>query len=278
MLVLVLGVCLINLTLVSALGLCDLDVELVNQDPDPAMPGEYVELVFQMSGLENSACGGARFKIIPSYPFSLDEHTSSIRELKGTTHIVGYSKVWNIPFDVRVDKNAVKGRNKISVEYNSQISDASSFFEDFNITVEDLRVDFLVSVKDYDSVNKEITFEILNLGENDVEALTIDIPSQSNFIHKGASRSIVGDLDSNEDTTFTFKAEAKRGDINLDISYTDGIDERRSLNKTTFFEPSYFAVEGDGYSISFYILIVLVVLIILNFIRKKFKKKKKRHR
>jgi len=265
-----------SLMLVSVSAICNLDVTLINQDPDPAIPGEYVEVVFQMSGVENSECGGAIFKIIPGYPFSLDESASPVRELKGHTYVPGYTKVWNIPYNLRIDTDAIKGENKISVKYGSKEINGVQFVEDFNITVEDLRVDFIVSIKDYDADNQEITFEILNLGENDIEALTIDIPPQENFVHRGASRNIVGDLDSNEDTTFTFKAEARRGNINLEISYTDGINERRSLNKTAFFEPDYFEKKENGYSISFYLLVILIILLILNYIMKKLKKRRKR--
>ncbi len=273
MLVLLFGMLL---SLVSVSAVCELNVSLINQDPDPAMPGEYVEVVFQMSGVENSECGGARFELIPGYPFSLDEYEDAVRELAGQTYVRGYSNVWNIPFNLRIDKDALEGENKLRVEYGSKGPIGVVFIQDFNITIEDLRVDFVVSVKDYDADAQEITFEILNIGEHDVEALTVDIPPQESFIHKGTSRSIVGDLDSNEDTTTTFKAIARRGEISLDVSYTDEINERRTLNKTVFFESGYFEQEEEGYSTSFYILIVLIILIIINYIWKKIKKRKRR--
>ena len=41
---------LISLTLVSAIA-CDLKVSMINQDPYPAIPGEYVKIVFQVEGV-----------------------------------------------------------------------------------------------------------------------------------------------------------------------------------------------------------------------------------
>ena len=36
-------------------GVCDLDVSLINQDPYPAIQGDYVKLVFQVDGHSNNS-------------------------------------------------------------------------------------------------------------------------------------------------------------------------------------------------------------------------------
>src|SRR6056297_446729 len=50
---------------------CNLNVSLINQDPYPVLPGNYVEVVFQVSGVDNTDCKGAKFELLEDYPFSL---------------------------------------------------------------------------------------------------------------------------------------------------------------------------------------------------------------
>ena len=77
---------------------CNLDVSLINQDPDPIIPGNYVELVFQVSGIDNSLCDGAVLELVPSYTFSLDPQENAIRTLAGSTYVSpDYNTFWNVP-------------------------------------------------------------------------------------------------------------------------------------------------------------------------------------
>jgi hypothetical protein len=190
---------------------CDLRVSLLNQDPYPATPEDYVKVVFQVTGVENPECKEVRLKLIESYPFSLDDE----KEIKifGGTSVIEYKDVWMVPYTIRVDKNAIDGENEIEIRHTYDSgSDWSSYTSGrFNITIEDARTDFEVFIKDYNPLTNIITFEILNIGESDVEALTIEIPKQENIEIKGANRNVVGDLDSNEYTTAEFEADSGEG-------------------------------------------------------------------
>ena len=110
-----------------------------------------------------------------------------------------------LPYKLRIDENALDGENPIEVYYSNK-NCFKWLIKEFDITVQDTRADFEVYVKDYDYITKELTFEILNIAETDVEALTIEIPKQDNIDIKGANRIVVGDLDSNEYTTADFEA------------------------------------------------------------------------
>lgn len=43
---------------------CGLDVGLINQEPYPAVPGEYVKVVFQITGVDNPECGKIDFELV----------------------------------------------------------------------------------------------------------------------------------------------------------------------------------------------------------------------
>ena len=65
---------------------CKLDVALINQDPYPAIPGDYVKVVFQVTGLSNSECGIVNFGIQEEFPFSLDPETAHSYSINSGTY------------------------------------------------------------------------------------------------------------------------------------------------------------------------------------------------
>jgi len=251
---------------------CVLSASLINQDPYPAMPGEYVKVVFQLSGVENPECGGV------SYPFSLDASESPIKRVIGGVYAQDFESFLLAPYKMRVDENAVDGENKVKVKYEG--SGVSSGEKNFNITVDDVRTDFELSIKNYDFATEIMTFEILNIGEHDVEALTVEIPQQEGVGVKGGDRNILGSLDSNEDTTFTYEVRADDGNINLVVYYTDEIGVRRRLDESVVYDSSYFSGRrgemNEPRPLSFYVAVGLVLLLVLLWARGKLKKRKEK--
>jgi len=260
--------------------ICDLDATLVNQDPYPAIPGDYVKLVFQLTGVDNSDCGTVTFKFLQEYPFSLDPGEPNIVKIESGFFLSNYKSFLMIPYKVRVDERALDGENEIEISYSSSKHQDSSSIEKFNISVEGLDTEFEISIKDYKKSSNTLTFEILNIGEHDVEALVVEIPKQETIVIKGSNRNIVGSLDKNEDTTFNFEAIPKNGEIELKIIYNDEINVRRELMEKVLFDSSYF--EGriqDQKSTPFYVYLLITVVVIVGvwYVRKKIKDKKKKN-
>ncbi len=243
---------------------CDLKAVLVNQDPHPATPGDYVKLVFQLTGISNKDCGEITFELVQDFPFSLDPGVGGVKTIQGGIYSADYSSYLLAPYKVRVDEQALDEDSPVKVRYSYKSGTNNSYqVSTFNISVLDLHTDFEVSIKDYVSATNTLVFEILNTGKHDVEALTIEIPKQDGIVVKGSNRNIVGSLDSNEDTTFSFEAAPKKGDIILDILYTDEINVRRSVEKKVYFEPDYFAGRSrDKTSRSPWVYAVIAVVII----------------
>lgn len=253
---------------------CSPTVTLLSQDPYPAIPGDYTKLVFQVEGVENPICGTLEFDLVEDYPFSLDPGTPN----KVTTLAGGfnrdYDSLWLIPYKVRIDEAALDGDTKIEAIFKT--ADTQEILS-FNVNVEDSRTKFEVSIKDYILSTNTLTFEILNTGENDVEAVTIELETQKNAKVKGSKRNIIGSLDSNEDTTFSFEATPNEGPIKMKIYYTDGINERHLIEKEVTFEPEYFSDRArDKKSTSLWIYVAAIAAIIFLFFwtTKKIKHKK----
>jgi len=271
------------LTMIFLIGIisaeaCSLDISLINQDPYPAIPGDYVKVVFQIEGLANPECQTVNFQVKEEFPFTVDPSNPNPIELRSGTYSRKFSSFYIAPYKLRVSENALNGDNPIEVAYTYG-SSKTEILEEFNINIENSRADFEIYIKNYDYTTKTITFEILNIEDVDVQALTLEIPKQDKIKLKGANREVVGDLDSNEYTTADFEATPSDGEIQVKIIYTDSVNVRREIIKTVSFDSSYFLERnGDQKKQPYWIygiVLVIVIWIIWSRIRKARMKKKR---
>jgi hypothetical protein len=244
---------------------CVLNVALINQDPYPATPGEYVQAVFQINGTENPACNELFVDVVPEYPFSVESSETRVA-IPGGTYLTGYESFLLKGYKLRVDKDALDGDNKIKISYgyNSGGSDYS-YTKEFDINVKDARTDFEVSVQSYDAAKGTVTFGVINVGKYDAESLTLEIPSQDNIKLKGASSTIIGSLNSNDDTTASVEAVPKAGEITVNLNYNDQNNVRRTLEKkvyltSNFIENGVVPTTRDKYFYLFWGLLVVFIL------------------
>jgi hypothetical protein len=257
---------------------CNINASLVSQDPYPAIQGDYVRLVFQLAGngITDASCGKITVELIEDFPISFDPGVSNKIEAQSGIYAGDYGNTLIAPFKVRIDKYALMGDNPIKLRYSSGFSLGSYIEKEFNLNVQDIETDFEVSVKDYNSVTKVITFEILNVGKNDVESLVSEIPVQDNIEIKGSRRNIIGSLDSNDDTTFTFEATPKDGQISMILLYNDDAGVRRQVEKSVMFNSADFkglVRDKSGTSKWIYLIILIVIIAVIYFWRRNRKKK-----
>lgn len=253
---------------------CDLQISIINQEPYPAIPGDYVKVVFEINGLENVNCGIVTFGVKEEYPVYLDPTVENPITINSGTYQKNYGSFYLAPYKLRVDENALDGENPIEVYYSVG---SANIIREFNITVEDIRADFEVNVKDYDYTTRELTFEILNIAKVDVESLRLEISKQENIEVKGANRVNVGNLDSHEYTTADFEAILPEGEtkINLNIFYIDSIGAPREMQKVVDFDSSYFLDRNKDKKTQPYWLYVLIIVVIAFFVWRRIKKTKR---
>jgi hypothetical protein len=260
-------------TLTSAVA-CDLTVSLLNQDPYPAVPGDYVKLVFQIEGLDSPNCNDITFDLLADYPIEFNPGETGLRKFSKIDYIKDYQSNLLVPYEVRINENALNGANPIEVKVQSR-GDAP-ITKTLYVEVEDVRVDFEIYVKDYSYITNEMTLEILNIEESNIEALSVEIPKQENIQVKGANRIVVGDLDSNEYTSADFEAIPADGEFKVHLIYSDTINVRRTAEKTITFDSSYFTgrkADQKTTGTGTYIFYAVIVLIILYFGYKNIKKR-----
>lgn len=239
----ILGVSQLALISASSTETCSPQISIINQNPYPAVPGEYVDVVFEVSGVSTSECSeGASFQLISAYPFSFDGNLST-KTITGNTWTGDYNSNWVIPFTLRVDEDAFDGDNQIEVKYSSSKFGDSYSSKKFNISIEDSRTSFDAVIQDYSS--SEVSIALANVGKYTANSVVVRIPKQENFEISGTDGQMVGNLDSGDYTivgfTVTQKMTAtgdptqgldiqKSKDLAIDIYYTDNIGERRVIN------------------------------------------------
>ncbi len=265
----------LSLSITSA-DACDLSISLLNQDPYPAVPGDYVKLVFQIEGLDSPDCSDITFNLLQDYPIELDPGEDGTKKFSKIDYVKDYESNLLIPYEVRIDENALDGANPIEV--NIQNEGDAPLSQIFNLEIDDVRADFEVYVKNYDYQTHELELEILNIAKSDVEALAVEIPKQNRINVKGPNRIVVGDLDSNEYTSADFEATPSNGAITINLIYSDTINVRRTITKTIVFDSSYFTeriTDEKPTSIWTYLFWgAAIIFAIIFFHKRKYKKQK----
>jgi len=274
----VLLICILfSFTFISAA--CSPTISLINQDPYPAIPGEYVKLVFQVGNIADPDCSYLNFELSEKYPILFDPNTDAKIGVDAGFYNRDYSSFLIAPYKVRVDEDALEGDNPLETKISYSNSDLT-FLKEFNLYVEDSKADFEVHIDDYSYTTQEMVVEILNIAESDIEALTIEIPKQNTIQILGTNRVVVGDLDSNEYTTADFTAIPQEGEFSMNIIYTYQTVARRTVTKVVDFDSSYFENTKPDTStkvITYVIIIIVIVFVLWWYLRKRKSKRREYH-
>jgi len=191
-----------------------LSVKLMKYDPYPANTGEYVTVWIK---IENPGLGSpsedVKLRVVPEYPFSLEPGETGLEEL-GKLSKNDYAM---FTFRLRVDDNAIDGKNALKVEYGERIDSEWSETE-LTIEVESDKVDF--EIADIDSVplrlkpgdeDAKIVVEIQNIGDGDAECVKSRLVLPPGF-NASDSYSDIANLgtvaaDASSDATFYIDAD-----------------------------------------------------------------------
>ncbi len=95
----------------------NVDYTLVNQQPDPAEPGSYVEVRWKVEGFGQKEMEDVEFELIPEYPFTLDRNEQAVKKLGDVgAGLVGDDGII-LHYKLRVNRNAVEGRNSLRLRF-----------------------------------------------------------------------------------------------------------------------------------------------------------------
>ncbi|MBN1275289.1 COG1361 S-layer family protein [Candidatus Woesearchaeota archaeon] len=95
-----------------------LSINLVNQDPDPSLAGNVVELRFGIENIGGAAAEDVTIQVVPSYPFSLVEGEEAERSVGSLQAYQQGDDIRIVRYKVLVDKDATAGSYELKVRYN----------------------------------------------------------------------------------------------------------------------------------------------------------------
>jgi len=95
-----------------------INITLMNQDPDPVGPGQYVEIRFKIhnEGFKTTAENFQLF-LESTYPFTLDANENPDRSIGDLPALGDGGNVIIVKYKLRVAEDAVEGENKIYLKY-----------------------------------------------------------------------------------------------------------------------------------------------------------------
>jgi len=211
-----------------------LKTSLVLQDPYPAQPGEYVDLVFMIENEGNDPAKNVVLELVSGYPFSIAEST---KEIETINSLQTDENAFLVKYRAYVDKDATDG--EYDIELMDKYESLSYRKKTFNVTISDSMTDFDVVLQDIDS--SSVTLAVVNIGANDGYSVIVKIPEQENFIASGIISSVIGNLYSGDYTLVNFDItqsgfmnsgmnktlDAGRPMLNVEVHYTDELGIRR---------------------------------------------------
>ncbi|MFH1511707.1 MAG: COG1361 S-layer family protein [Candidatus Woesearchaeota archaeon] len=127
---------------------------LVNQDPDPAEPGGYVEVRFKVENIGTEDASDLVFEVVPEFPFSLDPGQSSRVRLGDIYARQVGEDAYVVYYRLRVDKNAVEGNNELRVRYS--LDNGMQWRELNNLIVRVRTHDAILSVESVTTVPEKV--------------------------------------------------------------------------------------------------------------------------
>src|SRR3989339_1179438 len=101
----------------------DLKVTLLSHDPDPVEPGNYADLSFKIENWGTRAAEQTIVELLPQYPFSLDPGTNPQKAIGNIPGLQFSQNAVIVKYRVKVDENAVDGKNLIKIRYKISTSD-----------------------------------------------------------------------------------------------------------------------------------------------------------
>ena len=126
------------LSLSSASGgtLSDSDaifIDLINQNPDPAIVGDVVEIYLGIENIGGESVNNLVVELELEYPFSLVQGESAVRKISTINAYQNDDNMKIISYKIKVDDNAAAGSHDLNIRYYEQ---GGSFTKEDSVTID----------------------------------------------------------------------------------------------------------------------------------------------
>ena len=152
-----------------------LSLSLVNQDPDPALAGDIVEIRIGVENQGGAAAENVILDIVPSYPFSPLPGESNIQNIGTIRAYQTGSEIKIIKFKARIDRDATAGEYELKIKRYQEGKESVSIESAFSIDVESKESAEVIYIDQVELIPGKITplkFTVNNVGSAPLRELS----------------------------------------------------------------------------------------------------------
>jgi len=217
----------------------------LNQDPDPAEQGEYLDLRWTVYKEGNDNIENLTFYLELDYPFFFDGSDNPkkiITNWKGDAN--NHEEYYVLHYKVRVDEDALEDNYEVTLRKNLK---GYSTSEEFDIRVGDKEIpEFIVGdiessplklTADLEESELSVTLENIGDGNADNVIIELVLPDGINPSYSYSTREVLGSLDAGDNNVAEFYIDTSEnligGNYNsqLKISYKEENDEENEYKE-----------------------------------------------
>lgn len=236
----IMGFCLSSVVHAASEDNIHLDITLLNQDPDPAEQGEYLELRWKVIKSGNSNAEDLKFSLDIDYPFSFDLGESAEKSLGDWIGKSKQDEHYVLHYKLRVDDDALEDTYQVKLKWKTS-NNAGWVEEEFNIRIgEEIKPEFVLGtlttspvklLADTEENKLEITLE--NIGDENAETVRMDLELPDGFsaTYGYSTRSNLGTISAGGSAEATLYIDLDEGvkegryEANVNINYKEANDE-----------------------------------------------------
>ena len=226
MIILIFTLCLsfTNIAVADDYDFAYLDITLLNQDPDPAEQGEYLDLRWKIVKNGNEVMEDITFNLELEYPFFFDKIDNAEKKIGSWNSYSDDDEYYTLHYKVRVDEDALEDTYDMKLKITHDI-DGLYTTRDFEIEVGDkTEPEFVLGtlvtspiklLADTDENQLQVTLE--NIGDENAETVKVELELPEGFsaTYGYSTRANLGTINAGSSGVSTFY-------IDLDETITQG--------------------------------------------------------
>jgi len=215
----------------------NIEVSFVNQDPDPAEPGQFVDLRWKIDNLGVDATQPMEFKLIEKAPISIIAPETGIRNIGSLQSRQRDEDGVILNYKVKINENAIEGTEDLDLEFRELGSNSHIWHKLENFTILIKTKSALLSVEETKTTPNKVrpgekalfSIKLKNFADFYLKDIRVKIePDSTKFatVHSTTEK-VVRRLAQGEETTISYTLMANPAtasqihDIPLLISYKD---------------------------------------------------------
>lgn len=183
----IMGILLLSLicSFTSAIGDEIITLSLVNQDPDPALAGDVVEIRIGVENQGGESAENVILEILPSYPISILPGESNIQNIGTLRAYQTGSEIKIVKFKARIDRDAIAGEYELKINRYQEGKESVSVQSTFSIDVESKESAEVIYIDQVELIPGKITplkFTVNNVGSGPLRELSFKWETEDDII------------------------------------------------------------------------------------------------